>query len=199
MAFPMELVRLAREDARFAPHFHLPLQSGSDRVLKRMVRPYRAQDYADLLAAIRRELPRACLGTDVIVGFPGETDAEFEETLELVGRIGLDYVHVFSYSDRSGTPATRLDGKVDPRVIKARSTALNARSRELYQAYLDRQVGRILPSVVLEPDARRPGVLRALSENFCNVDVEGAELSAGAGVHLRALARRGARLVGEPA
>lgn len=196
MAFPMGLVRAAAEDARIAPHFHLPLQSGCDRILKRMVRPYRAAEYLELVSEIRRLVPRACLGTDVIVGFPGETDEEFEETCRFVEASPLDYVHVFSYSHRSGTPATRLDGEVDPRIIKQRSSRLNAISRRRFEAYLDRQVGQSLPGLVLEPDAKVPGAARALSDSFCPILLPDCTLEAGTAVKVHVERREGRRLVG---
>src|SRR5207253_2926442 len=102
MAFPLELADLARSSPRLAPHFHLPLQSGADRILKRMGRPYRARDFQEIIDRIKGVLPEACLGTDVIVGFPGETDEDFQQTRRFVESSGLDYVHVFSYSDRGG-------------------------------------------------------------------------------------------------
>ncbi|MEL7237980.1 MAG: radical SAM protein, partial [Planctomycetota bacterium] len=173
MAFPLGLIDLAAEDPRLAPHFHLPLQAGDDDVLKRMVRPYRTSEYLELLTQIRDRIPHACLGTDVIVGFPGETDAQFENTCQFVADSPLNYVHVFSYSDRSGTPATRLDGKVDPRIIKLRSNALHAVSRQMWHCYLDAQVGRRLRALTLEPDRRHPDHVRALTPNFCAVRVEG--------------------------
>lgn len=203
MAFPMEVVDLAasRRDV-IAPHFHLPLQSGSDRILKRMVRPYRRSDFQALIEEIRKRVPRACIGTDVIVGFPGETDADFEETCAFVGSAGLDYVHVFSYSDRTadsgrGTPATRLDGKVDPRHIKTRASRLNAIGRTLWTRHLEAQIGRELPAVVLEPDARQPGRMRALSDNFCKITCSDTTLAVGAGLSFRISAREGDTLVGE--
>ncbi len=173
MAFPMDLVDLAADEPRLAPHFHLPLQSGDDEVLKRMVRPYRARAYGELLNTIRARLPNACLGTDVIVGFPGETEAQFANTCAFIEASALNYVHVFSYSDRSGTPATRLAAKVDPRVIKERSTRLHAIGRRLWHDYLDRQAGHTLRALTLEPDRRHPDHTRALSANFCSVRIAG--------------------------
>ncbi len=175
MAFPLELVEIAADDPRLAPHFHLPLQSGADQVLKRMVRPYRAADYLRLLESIRSRLPNACLGTDVIVGFPGETEAMFAETCRFIEASPLNYVHVFSYSDRSGTPSTRLDGKVDPRIIKQRSGRLHAVGDRLWRRYLDDQVGRTLRILTLEPDRKHPDHVRALSANFCPVRLGAGE------------------------
>lgn len=196
MAFPEGLSRLAKEEPRLAPHFHLPLQSGSDRILKRMVRPYRAAEFSRLLDRIRADVPDACLGTDVIVGFPGETDADFAETCRFVEASGLHYVHVFSYSPRSGTPATRLDGELGSAVIKARARELGAVGRRLWRSFLDRQSGRTRPAVVLEPDPGHPGRSRALTDNFVPADVNAA-LAPGRDVRLRVLERRGDRVLAE--
>lgn len=192
MAFPVELAAIARRDARLAPHFHLPLQSGSDAVLKRMVRPYRAAEFGSILRAIRSEVPHACLGTDVIVGFPGETEAQFEETLRFVEGAGLDYVHVFSYSDRSGTPSTRLGPKVDPRTIKVRATALNRVGARAWRRFLDRQIGATLSAVTLE---RNDGQLEALADNYAPVRLE-EDLPANRLVNVAVLARDGDKLTG---
>jgi threonylcarbamoyladenosine tRNA methylthiotransferase MtaB len=188
MAFPLELADIARDDRRLAPHFHLPLQSGCDRVLKRMVRPYRASDYAEQIAAVRARVPDVCIGTDVIVGFPGESEADFEETLRFVESAGIDYVHVFSYSDREGTASTRLDGKVDPRIIKERSGALHALGERLWTSYLEKQIGRVLPAVMIDPWI-------ALTENYCQVRIDrAAKANLGCSVLVRA--RAGDQLVG---
>lgn len=192
MAFPIELADIAREDRRLAPHFHLPLQSGCDRILKRMVRPYRARDYAAQIAAVRDRLPEACIGTDVIVGFPGESDAEAEETLSFVESAGIDYVHVFSYSDREGTASTRLDGKVDPRIVKLRSEALHELGERLWAAYLDRQIGRTLPAVTLDGET-------ALTENYCQVRIEGGRTRPNRSCSVEVRGRDGHQLVGRVA
>ncbi|MEL6183829.1 MAG: MiaB/RimO family radical SAM methylthiotransferase, partial [Myxococcota bacterium] len=204
MAFPLGLIDLAAAEPRLAPHFHLPLQSGSDRILKRMVRPYRAVEYLALIQRIEAGVPGACLGTDVIVGFPGETEADFEDTVAFVEASPLHYVHVFSYSDRTagsgrGTPSTRLGDKVDPRIIKERSTRLNAVGKAKWARYLDRQRGRTLPGLVLEPNPRDPSRVRVLTDNFCNVDCEAASLAQGQAVEVRVTGREGSRLVGAAA
>lgn len=196
MAFPIALAELAAQDPRLAPHFHLPLQSGSDRLLKRMGRPYRARELAGLLARVKALVPEACLGTDVIVGFPGESDADFEETCRFVESTGVDYVHVFSYSDRSGVPSTRLSDKVDPRVIKARSTVLHEVGRTLWTTFLERQVGRVLSAVTLERDIRSPETIEALSDTFCPIRCEDRTLEPNRPVRLAIQARIGERLSG---
>ena len=204
MAFPMELAQRARDNRKLAPHFHLPLQSGSDQVLKRMVRPYRAEDFRALLHEIRELVPGVCLGTDVIVGFPGETDEDFMDTVECVRKSGADYVHVFSYSDRAagtgrGTPSTRLEPKIDPRVIKERATHLSTVSQSLWGNYLERQIGHQLPGIVLGPDPRKPQRVKVLTENFCKVDCGNDELKAGDAVTLHIIERCEDRLIGRVA
>lgn len=196
MAFPLELAELAqRPGSKLAPHFHLPLQSGSDRVLKRMARPYRSADYADILRELRKILPHAALGTDVIVGFPGESDEEFAETCRFVETVGLDYVHVFSYSDRPGVPSTRLSGKVDPRIIKERSTTLHELGRALWTRYLDGQVGKTLSAVTLERDVRTPNIIDALSANYCRIACDDPSLEPNREVSMMITGRDGESLI----
>lgn len=171
MAFQLELAERASSDPRLAPHFHLPLQSGSDAVLKRMARPYRGDDFVAVLQAIRGRLPRACLATDVIVGFPGESEEDFEATLRVVRASELDYVHVFSYSDRPGVPSTRLAGKVGSQTIKDRARRLIELSNERHRAFLDRQLGTKVAALSLETPGS--GETRAaLSDNYAKVTLE---------------------------
>jgi threonylcarbamoyladenosine tRNA methylthiotransferase MtaB len=195
MAFPMDLVDLAAQDRRLQPHFHLPLQAGADRILKRMVRPYRAADYLEVMQEIRKKVPNACLGTDVIVGFPGESEAEFQESCRLVQAADLDYVHVFSYSDREGTASTRLDEKIDPRIIKERSGELHRVSRELFHKFLDRQLGQHLEVLTLEPDAAEPEWTSTLSANYAPVRVKG-HLAANRLLEVEIVGKEGATLIG---
>jgi len=188
MAFDKELVTLARDDARLAPHFHLPLQSGSDRVLKRMNRPYRSRDFAEIVRHIRAELPDACIGTDVITGFPGETDEEAQASAEMIATV--DYAHVFSYSDRPGVPSTRLPDKIDPATIKARAAISQRASDASWARFLDRFVGRELEVLTLQSP---PGVTHALSPHYCPVHIAG-EIAPNTQLSVRVERRDGARL-----
>lgn len=163
MQFPRALIDLARRNPRLMPHFHLPLQSGSDAVLKRMVRPYRVDAYRALLEEIRAAVPRACIGTDLIVGFPGETEADFAQSLDAIADAPIDTVHVFSYSDRSGTPASRLGPKVAPKAITERSRAARALGAKKWARFLARQAGTETEAIILEP---RHGALSALADNY---------------------------------
>src|SRR5262249_17944041 len=113
-----EIVDLASRSARIAPHFHLPLQHGSDQILAAMRRPYTVEYFRRLVDGIRTRLPHASIGTDVIAGFPGETEQDFEASLALIEALPLSYIHVFPYSDRPGTVASALPLKVDGNAIR---------------------------------------------------------------------------------
>ncbi len=133
---PMELSRrviaLAAANPRIAHHFHICLQSGSDRILRRMLRPYNTSRFLNIVDAIRGTIPDASIGTDLIVGFPGETEEDHAATCRVLEEGPFTYVHVFPYSDRPGTEASEMDGKVSPAVIARRSAEL----REIGQAKL---------------------------------------------------------------
>ncbi len=126
---------------RMARHFHLPLQSGSDTVLRRMNRPYSAAQYSDVVTELARRFPDAALGADVIIGFPGETDDEFEETFALVEHLPLTYLHVFSYSDRPGTEAATMGPKISPEKKHERSVRLRALGEHKKAAFRGSLVG----------------------------------------------------------
>lgn len=141
-----------RAGDRMARHFHLPLQSGSDTILKAMNRPYSAAQYLAATQRIARRLPDAALGADVIVGFPGETELEFTETMALVGASPLTYLHVFGYSDRPGTPAAALPpkAKVKAEVIKDRSERLRILGKTKGEAFRDTLKGSVQRALMLE-------------------------------------------------
>ncbi len=197
MAFPTGLLDVARGDPRLAPHFHLPLQSGHDHVLKRMVRPYRAKHYARLIADIKAKVPDACIGSDVIVGFPGETDEEFLESCRFIEEdSGIDYLHVFSYSDREGVPSTRLGPKVGPRIIKERSGALHKVAERIWARYLDAQIGTTRPAVSLKRNPRNSGLIEVLTDNYCPVLINEPDLQRNQDLLVTIQGREGNRCVG---
>ena len=171
------IVDLFRTDTRLARHLQIPLQSGSDAVLKRMYRNYRTADYRRVLEALRGAVPDIGLGADVIAGFPGETDAEFETTRGFIENSPLNYLHVFSYSDRPGTPASAMPGKVAPEVVRARSARLRALGAGIALRFRRSFVGRALPALILG-ERREDGLHRALTDNFIDlwVDAEPREV-----------------------
>jgi threonylcarbamoyladenosine tRNA methylthiotransferase MtaB len=146
-----EIVALvAASGGRFAPHFHLPLQHASDRMLAAMCRPYALAGYRRLVDGIVDALPHAAIGTDLIVGFPGERDDDFQVDLDYLPGAPLSHVHVFPYSDRPGTVATGLPGKVPGAVVRERATALRAIGSDLARRFRQAQVGTIRPGLTLE-------------------------------------------------
>ncbi len=169
---------LARSGARLARHLQVPIQSGCDAVLARMRRPYRTADYARVVLGLRQAVPDIGLGADVIVGFPGETDAEFETTRQFIEASPLNYLHVFSYSARPGTHAAGLPDPVPPAVIKERSARLRALGQELSLQFRRGFVDRDL-SVLALREIRPDGRLRALSDNFIDLGIDPGDRPAG--------------------
>ncbi|HEX2456507.1 MAG TPA: tRNA (N(6)-L-threonylcarbamoyladenosine(37)-C(2))-methylthiotransferase MtaB [Vicinamibacterales bacterium] len=141
---------VATSGGRFAPHFHLPLQHASDRVLARMRRPYTLAYYRRLVDDIVSRLPEASIGSDMIVGFPGESDPEFDANLAYLPSAPLSHLHVFPYSDRPGTEAARMPDRVHGSVIRERASALRAIGAELSSRFRSRQLGTLRPGLTLE-------------------------------------------------
>jgi threonylcarbamoyladenosine tRNA methylthiotransferase MtaB len=169
MRFSRKLIDLAEQESRFAPHFHLPLQSGANEILRRMDRNYDRRHYADLLTEIHNRLPHASIGTDVMAGFPGESEALFEETLQFVRQMPFSYLHVFPYSRRSGTPAADMASQVDESLKHRRVTALRRCSDEKLRAFSDRFVGTRLRALILHE--REAEYWTGLTGNYLKVKV----------------------------
>jgi len=145
-----EIVDLVVASGRFLPHFHLPLQHASNRMLRLMQRPYRLEDYRGLVDDIRARLPHAAIGSDMIVGFPGETDDDFAANLEYLPPSPLTHLHVFPYSDRPGTAASTMRDKVAAPVIRDRGARVRAISADLTRRFRESQAGTIRPGLTLE-------------------------------------------------
>jgi len=190
--FTPELVELAGAP-RFCRHLHIPLQSGSDRVLKRMGRLYRRRDYLNLVAALRSQSPELAVTADVIVGFPGETDADFADTENVAAEAGLSGMHVFRYSPRAGTAAPRLGLPVDDPVSKERSHRLQTQAEAQRRAYEARFVDRELEVIW---DRRYPTRMRGLSDNYITVYAPARGQTLGALATIRPVASCGDGLLG---
>lgn len=139
-----------KSGGRFAPHFHLPLQHASDRMLRLMRRPYTLADYRRMVDGIVERLPHASIGSDVIAGFPGETDDDAASNVEYLPHSPLSHLHVFPYSDRPGTPASGMAGKVPGPTIRERGAQLRAIGAELTRKFRARQAGTLRPGLTLE-------------------------------------------------
>ncbi len=175
MRFSRAIVSLAAGNPAFAPHFHIPLQSGSDRILRRMRRPYTAARFLDLLEFIRATLPTAALGTDVLAGFPGETDQDFEETCALILRSPLTYLHVFPFSARKGTDAYSMSDQVSPAVIHERARVLRSIAQDKNMAFRRGFLGRVLPALTLAKEEGM-GDSVVLTENYIHARIPGCTL-----------------------
>ena len=141
---------VARSGGRFAPHFHLPLQHASDRMLRAMRRPYTFDYYRELVDGIVERLPHASIGSDMIVGFPGETDEDFASNLSYLPQSPLSHLHVFPYSDRPGTAASEMSGKVDGGVTRQRGALLREIGAVLKERFRAAQVGSVRPGLTLD-------------------------------------------------
>jgi threonylcarbamoyladenosine tRNA methylthiotransferase MtaB len=184
MRFDRAIVKLAAENPLVARHFHLPLQSGSDRILRRMRRPYTVARYRELLDLIYESIPAAALGTDVLVGFPGETDADFQSTLSTIRESPLTYLHVFPFSGREGTDAYRLEDQVPPQVIQERASILRTLGQEKNFAFRRSFVGRILPALTLAREEEL-GDSIVLTDNYIHARVHAHERQPNRLVHIR--------------
>jgi threonylcarbamoyladenosine tRNA methylthiotransferase MtaB len=195
--FTDSLIRELRATPELCPHFHIPLQSGDDEILKAMNRPYGSSLYGHLVEHLHEQFHDAALGADVLVGFPGETPSQFENTLALLSRLPLSYLHVFPFSARPGTPACSLKGRVDGRTLKTRCSVLRELSARKRRAFVDRFIGRRLEVLVERQD--HDGLLwQGTSRNYLKISFparEGLEPGSRVWVRLIEVSQRG--LLGE--
>ena len=159
-----EFVRELAQVKQFCPHFHLSLQSGSNSVLKRMNRKYSADEYKEGAQLIRQYFENPAFTTDVIVGFPGETDIEFEETLQYVQEIGFSAIHVFKYSKRAGTVAAKMPDQIPEDIKHERSNALSSIAKQMSKDYMARFMGRI-EKILVEEEIRIEGTRYLVGHN----------------------------------
>ena len=162
-----ESIELVAKSKRFVPHFHIPLQSGSDDLLKKMKRRYLSGLYTDRVAKIREVMPNACIGVDVIVGFPGETEEKFLETYNFLNELPISYLHVFTYSERENTEAVEMDGVIPLPERKRRNKMLRILSEKKKMAFYQTQLGKTLP--VLWEHENKNGLMFGFTENYVRV------------------------------
>ncbi len=167
-----EIIRFVGQSQRFAPHFHVPLQSGSNTLLGLMRRRYKRELYEDRVAAIKAAMPNACIGVDVIVGHPGETDALFRETYQFLTNLPISYLHVFSYSERPNTHALTIRPTVPGHVRAERSKMLHILSEKKRRAFYESQLEReatVLFEEETETDDPNNGMMHGFTENYVRV------------------------------
>lgn len=162
-----ETINFVAQSNTFVPHFHIPLQSGSNDLLKLMKRRYMRELYTDRVTTIKEVMPNACIGVDVIVGFPGETEERFLETYNYLNEMDISYLHVFTYSERDNTPAAEMDGVVPAKVRKKRSKMLRGLSAKKRRAFYESQLGNVC-SVLFEGE-NKEGYIHGFTENYVKV------------------------------
>jgi threonylcarbamoyladenosine tRNA methylthiotransferase MtaB len=168
-----EIIGLVSSHPRLCRHFHVPLQSGSESVLRRMRRRYTARTYRELIERIVTRIPDCGIGVDVIVGFPGETEAEFDETYRFLQELPVSYLHVFTYSEREGTPAAVAGRPVDGRVRQERNTMLRVLSQKKRHAFYASHLGK--EQTVLTESGLDGTFRLGFTDNYVRVGISGVE------------------------
>jgi len=164
-----EMVQLLAGSSRFCRHIHLAVQSGDDDVLRQMARSYRARHFREVVTRLHSAVPEIAIGVDVIVGFPGESDAAFEHTRRLLEELPVSYFHVFTYSRRAGTKAAEMPEQVLPRTKARRNHILRQLGAQKFLAFKRGFVGHTLPVVVLDDRDRDSGLLHGVSDNYLGI------------------------------
>ncbi len=162
-----ETIDLVSKSRTFVPHFHIPLQSGNNEILKKMKRRYMRELYVDRVSKIKEVMPHACIGVDVIVGFPGETDQHFLETYNFLNELDISYLHVFTYSERDNTEAVEMDGVVPNNIRRKRSKMLRGLSVKKRRAFYESQIGS--RRTVLFESENKEGYIHGFTENYVKV------------------------------
>lgn len=181
-------------EGRLCPHLHIPLQSGDDEILRAMNRRYSAQEFSERIVRITSRLQDVALGTDVIVGFPGEGERNFQNTFEVLERLPFTYIHVFPFSPRLGTKAFMMKGRPNPMEVKKRASLLRALSLRKKSQYMARHIGKTLEILIEERVS--DSVCRGTSGNYLKVEVSGKGLSVGSLVYAKISGVRGEVLCG---
>jgi threonylcarbamoyladenosine tRNA methylthiotransferase MtaB len=173
MDWTNEVIELVASSSRICKHAHVPLQSGSDRILRRMHRKYRPWHYADRIEGIRAAMPDAAIGADVMVGFPGETDDDFEQTRALIERLSFTYLHVFTYSSRPGTPSATMPDQVPVQLARDRNRVLRELAAQKKRAFMESFVGREVEAITLTHFDGE--YTEALTDNYLKLKVSGQQ------------------------
>ncbi len=190
-----EIIEFVATSKRFVPHFHIPLQSGSNKILKLMRRRYLQELYVARVEKIKSEMPHACIGVDVIVGFPGETHEDFLETYQFLNELNISYLHVFTYSERENTLAATMPNSVSGKERNERSKMLHILSDKKRRAFYESNLGREF-TVLFENDIE-DGQMHGFTENYVRVSAKYdplliTELKK---VHLASISKKGLVLV----
>ena len=164
-----EVINFVASSKRFVPHFHMPLQSGSDKILKLMRRRYKRALYAERVAKIKEVMPHCCIGVDVIVGFPGETDEDFLETVDFLEGLDISYLHVFTYSERANTPAAEMAEVIPVETRRKRNEILRNLSERKKRAFYAKHAGERRP--VLFEHSKKEGLMAGFTDNYVKIEM----------------------------
>jgi threonylcarbamoyladenosine tRNA methylthiotransferase MtaB len=162
-----EIIEFVAQSKRFVPHFHIPLQSGSNKILRSMRRRYLRELYQDRVTKIKSLMPHCCIGVDVIVGFPGETEDDFLETYHFLKDLPISYLHVFTYSERVNTTADEMDDVVPLKTRNRRSKMLRSLSEKIKRAFYEQNIGR--EDIVLFENDVKDGIIEGFTDNYVRV------------------------------
>ena len=165
-----EVIDFVANSRHFVPHFHMPLQSGNDKQLRAMKRRYKSALYADRVARIKQRMPHCCIGVDVIVGFPGESEADFLKSYQFINELDVSYLHVFTYSERAHTPAIEMENPVPLEERRRRNKMLSILSEKKKRNFYEQNLGRVRP-VLFEKD-RTGNRLSGFTDNYIRIDAD---------------------------
>jgi threonylcarbamoyladenosine tRNA methylthiotransferase MtaB len=193
------LVEIVASNDLFCPHFHIPLQAGVDTVLEKMGRQYTSAEAAERLAMLRERIPGVSIGTDVITGFPGESEEEFSRGIEYIERVGVNYLHVFPYSERTSTSAAKRWRPLDDHTVHERARILRGRDKSLRRRFEDRFLGTQLRVLFENARDTSSGLLKGYSENYLPVLLDGPDSLMNRIVDVELTARKGKRLIARTA
>ena len=163
------IINLARPGNILCDHFHIPLQSGDDDILKKMKRPYDTTLFEEIIHKIHEKIPSAGIGVDTLIGFPSETDKQFENTYKLIEKLPISYLHVFPFSARKGTPAYHFDNKVDPIIIKKRCAKMRELGKTKQKTFINANLNKKLEGLVQHKPDTQTGMLKAITSNYLTV------------------------------
>lgn len=169
------IINLVSSNPVFCDHLHIPLQSGDDDTLARMKRPYTAAHFKSLVMKIRRKMPHAAIGVDILQGFPGETEAAFKNTFNLLCALPITYLHVFPFSPREGTPAFDYKDQVPRDVIRERCSIIRSLGVRKTLEFQRQNTGRTMEGIVQEPRDEKTGMLKVVTGNYLTIQVEGGD------------------------
>jgi threonylcarbamoyladenosine tRNA methylthiotransferase MtaB len=170
-----EIIEFVANSRRFAPHFHIPLQSGNNKQLREMKRRYKRELYQERVAEIKGLMPHACIGVDVIVGFPGETEADFEETYDFISSLDVSYLHVFTYSERDNTLAASMAEIIPVEERRRRNALLTSLSEQKRMTFYDRHLGQSRP--ILFEKSKTSGKMSGFTDNYIKIETKWKEES----------------------